>query len=389
MKKILLIALIFLPFLAQSQSDSTVAASKWQFKGYLKSLQTLTFTEGVNSLLTNTLIHNRLNLKYFPNDNFTAAIEIRNRLFYGEQVRWTPNFGNQIDYEKGLIDLSTLLINKQTMVAHSIIDRLWVDWKKGDWNIRLGRQRINWGINTTWNPNDIFNAYNFLDFDYEERPGTDAVKVSYKTGELSRLELAIEPKEKLNASIAALKYDFNVKSYDIQMLSGIYKHDVVIGVGWAGSIGEIGWKGEAAYFIPYEKQNEADTKHPISISTGFDYTMKGGWYVSGSVLFNSNGGNSFDLQQVATTNLSAKNLMPTKWNIMAQVSKGLTPLTRCGFTTVYSPNGQLLIFIPNLTYSIANNWDIDLIGQVFFAEDNQKVFSDLGELVYVRLKWSF
>jgi hypothetical protein len=109
----------------------------------LKNLQTLTFTKGVNSLITNTLIHNRLNLKYLPNDNFTANIEVRNRLFYGEQVRLIPNFGKQIYYENGLVDLSALIVNEQAMVVHSIIDRFWVDWKNDDWNIRLGRQRIN------------------------------------------------------------------------------------------------------------------------------------------------------------------------------------------------------------------------------------------------------
>jgi hypothetical protein len=117
--------------------------------------------------------------------------------------------------------------------------------------------------------------------------------------------------------------------------------------------------------------------------------MKGGWYVSSSILYNSGGGNSFDLQQVATTTLSAKNIMPTKWNIMVQVSKELTPLTRSSLTTVYSPNGNLLIFITSVTYSIASNWDIDLIGQVFYEEDNQKHFDGLGKLIYVRLKWSF
>lgn len=28
-----------------------------------------------------------------------------------------------------------------------------------------------------WNPNDWFNTYNYFDFDYEERPGTDAIRV--------------------------------------------------------------------------------------------------------------------------------------------------------------------------------------------------------------------
>ena len=53
------------------------------------------------------------------------------------------------------------------------------DYRDNKINFRIGRQRINWGTTTIWNPNDIFNAYNFLDFDYEERPGMDGGKFQY------------------------------------------------------------------------------------------------------------------------------------------------------------------------------------------------------------------
>jgi hypothetical protein len=91
--------------------------------------------------------------------------------------------------------------------------------------------------------------------------------VCYKLGELSHLELAVEPKEKLNASISALKYDFNVKSYDIQVLFGLYKKEIVLGFGWAGNLG---WKGEFSSFIPYEKQKEGEKNYLLSMSTGLD-----------------------------------------------------------------------------------------------------------------------
>jgi hypothetical protein len=81
--------------------------------------------------------------------------------------------------------------------------------------------------------------------------------------------------------------------------------------------------------------------------------------------------------------------MPTKWNLMALVSKEITPLTHGSLTFAYSPNGNLLIFVPSLTYSIASNWDIDLIGQTFFAKTPLHTFGNLGNVAYFRLKWSF
>ena len=74
---------------------------------------------------------------------------------------------------------------------------------------------------------------------------------------------------------------------------------------------------------------------------------------------------------------------------MGLVSKEFTPLTHGSLTFVYSPNGNLLIFVPSLTYSIASNWDMDLIGQTFFAKTPLKAFDNLGNVAYFRLKWSF
>jgi hypothetical protein len=61
----------------------------------------------------------------------------------------------------------------------------YLDYTAGKWQFRVGRQRINWGVNLVWNPNDVFNSFSYFDFDYEERPGSDAVRVQYYTGTTS------------------------------------------------------------------------------------------------------------------------------------------------------------------------------------------------------------
>ena len=47
-----------------------------------------------------------------------------------------------------------------------------MDWANEKLQLRVGRQRINWGINTTWNPNDIFNSYNIYDVILINEPDT-------------------------------------------------------------------------------------------------------------------------------------------------------------------------------------------------------------------------
>ncbi|MEL6843300.1 MAG: hypothetical protein AAFP02_08800, partial [Bacteroidota bacterium] len=190
-------------------------AKKLNVGGYVKFLQTQYFVQNpqldTTIGLTDNLFHNRLNLHYYPNEKWDIGIESRNRLFYGDQIKVNPAFSDQVDTYNGLVDLSVRWHDGNGFLLHSIIDRAYVNYSHDKWDITVGRQRINWGINTVWNPHDLFNAFNFLDFDYEERPGSDAIRVQYFPGVVSRAEIAIAPDDTIENSVAAALYIFNVK----------------------------------------------------------------------------------------------------------------------------------------------------------------------------------
>ena len=126
-------------------------------------------------------------------------------------------------------------INAPELVFHTNIDRLWLQYTNKNFEARLGRQRINWGISTIWNPNDIFNTYNFLDFDYEERPGRDALKVSQQFTSLSNFELVASASKVSKENVYAAKYFFNRKNYDFQFIGGFFNEKITLGTGWSGS----------------------------------------------------------------------------------------------------------------------------------------------------------
>ncbi|MEO0470493.1 MAG: hypothetical protein AAF206_12785, partial [Bacteroidota bacterium] len=228
-----------------SFAQSNEEPSKFAAYGYVKYLQTSvmgTFPQLLNvngqlalvdtfGILTNNLVHNRLNFRYYPSDKWTLALETRNRLFFGEQSR-DPSFADQIDQYNGLVDLSVRWAENNGFLLHSVIDRAYVKYAHEKWDIRVGRQRINWGINLAWNPNDLFNAYNFFDFDYEERPGNDAIRVQYFPGPLSNIDVAFAPSDTFSQSIGALRYGFNLKGYDLQVLTGYFQGDLSFGGGW-------------------------------------------------------------------------------------------------------------------------------------------------------------
>ncbi|MNF28129.1 hypothetical protein D3C84_87990 [compost metagenome] len=358
-----------------------------EVNGYIKDMQSTYFMKEIDSNASANLIHNRLNFKLNIAPKFTGRLEIRNRIFYGEIIKQTPNFSESIDQDNGLFDLSYLWIDEESIVAQSMIDRMLIQYSDAKWDITIGRQRINWGINNIWNPNDIFNAYNILEFDYEERPGSDAVRVQHTLNNAGILELAYAPGKNSEEHIAAALYKFNKWQYDFQFLGGIYQTDYVLGGGWAGNIKEAGFKGEMNYFHPQE--NSADSVDTFNLSLMSDITFKDDWYVSFTALYNSNPSNILLTNgSLYSPNISAKSLFPFRYNFHTTVMKTFSPITSLNFSFIYSPEKNTLILFPYYAWNVANNFDIDFILQSFFQEELQS-YENLVNAFFIRGRWSF
>lgn len=374
----------------QTASDST--APKTDLGGYIKYLSSASGAPGLDGILIDNLIHNRVNFTWYPHKKWTVKVELRNRLFYGNQLSLIPNYGALIDQYNGLLDLSVLWANNNQFVLHSVVDRLNVEYLGKKTAFRLGRQRINWGINTVWNPNDLFNAFNYLDFDYEERPGSDAARFTWYTGTLSSFDVAVAPDTQLNQSVMAARYRFNFKTYDIQFIGGYSRGDVVTGLGWTGYIKDAGFKGEASYFIPTQASN--DTSSALVASIALDRQF-GSIYLSLAGLYNgATAAGAPDLAAlsgqagIAAQGVSVRSLFPSRWATVAVAQKQLSPLSSGSIALIYSPNGDLVIGSPTFTLSVAQDWDLDLIGQTFFASNGQQ-WGHLGTSAFFRIRYSY
>ena len=142
----------FFSLVSAQENKNKISTS---INGYVSYLPSLINTEESTDL--SHLFHNRINLKGYYNEKFSFGLGIRNRIFSGKNSNINPDLG--------VTDLSFFLINNNDFKIHSIIDRLWFKYSLENIELSIGRQRVNWGINQIWNSNDLFNAYNFMDFD--------------------------------------------------------------------------------------------------------------------------------------------------------------------------------------------------------------------------------
>ena len=382
-----LIGLILLssPVFGQDSLASAIAPdSKFLFSGYIKDLQTMRTDKNFSDLDATNMVHNRLNFKWLLSDNLTATAELRTRLFAGDDVRRIPGFTHSLRNENELINIQKAWELSNSMVLHSNFERLNMEYQNKKLNVRIGRQRINWGITTTWNPNDIFNAYNFLDFDYEERAGIDGARATYIINSSSTIETAYANTGRSPGNIAAFKYSVNKGNYDIQLIGGMFKNHLTLGTGWAGYIGDAGFKGEMQYFAA-----NPDSKGHLNILLESDYMFENGWYINLGTLVNSNGlSKPVKDWNTVNLNLSPENLMPTKWNAIISTAKEINPLFSANMSLLYSPGANMLILYPSFQYSLATNLDLNLVWQSFFAELDTD-FQGVNNQGILRLKWNF
>ena len=158
------------------------------------------------------------------------------------------------------------------------------------------------------------------------------------------------------------------------------KTNLALGGGWAGNIGNVGFKGEMPLFEPLDSDQVRTYMGTIS----GDYMFANSLYLNGSVLYNSAplGNGNFEL--TSSSNLDVRSLSPFEWSAFVQMSYPFHPLVSAGISAMAFPGNQGVFVNPFLMWSIVNNLDADLIGQLFLNGDPSSVY-----VGYTRIKWSF
>ena len=375
---------VLLVGIRELKSQEVEKPKAWKLKGYLKELVYLQLDKGFVHAYPTNLLHQRLNFSWKAGTHFNTAAELRNRLYWGDEVRLTPGFSAFLNNTNEQVTASVHWMETGNAVLHTNVERLWMEYANTRWNIRLGRQRINWAMASIWNPNDIFNTYNFIDFDYEERPGIDAIRIRYFIKELSYAEAAFSIGKTNDKNVAGIRYFFNTKGFDGQVNAGYYRGCYTAGLAWAGSIKAFGFKGEIQHLSKHELDNSQ-----TNIAIEWDYMHKIMGYWALSFLWNSNGiKQPVKDWEAINLSLSPRNPMPTALNLFLNANKKITPLFNASLSVVFAPITNILILMPTLSYNITNALDVNLVGQSFFAETHSE-FSAISHRSFLRLRWSY
>lgn len=373
---------ILMPISGNAQGNSV------EVKGFLEYSNTTWAPTTSNNWIGLSNIYNRIDLHWYASKEITFYAGLRNNFDYGAMLAaFNPMYEQSLTQDNGFMDLTFKWASGKSYVFYSNIDRLNFNWTHKKLELTVGRQRINWGINLVWNPNDIFNTYNYFNFDYIERPGSDAVLIQYYTGALSSLQVAAKLDYK-NRLTAAAMYKFNIANYDIQLLGGVMNNDIVLGGGWAGQIKGAGFNGEVSYFR--NKEHFSDSTGQWVASVGVNYTFPNSLYLHTSFIYNSTGSTHKAILRnfLDMNNLSPKTLTLSRMNWFWEVSYPITPLIKADVSVIANPYDGSAFVGPSLDFNMTQNLEVYVMGQVFTGK-NHTEYGDYGQFYYLRLKWSF
>lgn len=364
-------------------SFSQEKPKKISLDGYVSTMMSSIFDSISGPFINDNVIHNRLNFKGYISENITMALEFRNRLFVGDMVTSGFSYSDLIERDQGFVDLSWNLLDRRSFFLNTTIDRFWIDFNINKIQARIGRQRINWGQTLVWNPNDIFNAYSYFDFDYIERPGSDAVRIQYYPMPSSVFEVAVKGDNDNKITAAAL-YRFNKWAYDIQFLGGIYSSDeLVFGTGWSGAIGQTSFRGEASWFKAYDHANTGT----VLLTSGLDRNFRNNSLAQFQVMYCNKPASQGYFGSLYSAIMSVKDLAVSKFTAFGSFAYLITPLFVLSGSSMWFPDLKGYYYGISSDYSLAENIDLTFLWQHFKGDLNSEMMR--MNIFFLRYKISF
>lgn len=178
------------------------------------------------------------------------------------------------------------------------LDRFWVLIPVGVADVSIGRQAVSWGSAWFWKPTDRFSPFSPMDIDPDVKRGVDAVRVELLLGRSTGLDLVatFERHEGTDRELWAhggARFRTTWGRYDLALSVARFQlthaSDYMVGGEFAGELGDVGFRGEAAFnYLPETEQWDVEGV------VGADYRFSVGLTLAGELFYNGLGTDDSD-----------------------------------------------------------------------------------------------
>ncbi len=324
----------------------------------------------------------RLRLEFDGNLSRSISYDIQydNEIFFGSYLD-TAEFHSRKNNSGTYWDLESSYLDQSNVFARHGIHRGYLTFALPSFDIRVGRQRIAWGTARLWNPTDILNPLNPIQIEREEREGVDVLLVQNNLGALSQMSLVYAPQDRKSDSSVAGRFRTHAGGFDLSGMAGNFRNDKVVGLDFAGQIGQIGVRGELV------NTRTEEGKNYIQTVIGGDYTFTNTLSIYLEYFYNGQGSSQESEYDFAGL-YAGEALGLARHYLGAYAGYDITPLLAWdNYLIVNLDDGSVFLF-PEFGYSLTANLDWSVGFQLFNGEPGSE-YGTFENIFFSEIQWFF
>jgi hypothetical protein len=383
---LLVLWLLALPL--HAQTDAAASNFQYRFGGYFRSLFSTSHSLFTGAAYGDSLNRLRLTFDSRWESSILLHFDYDNEAHFG-------NLMTQPDFEfvhnrlsNTYFDLFHVWVDEPHVYWDTSLYRGFVTFRHAGGELTLGRQRIAWGTAHFWSSADVFNPISPLQVEADEREGVDAAQLAWRLPRNLRWSVVYAPQNTLNRSTEATRLATTFHNFDLAAFAGRFQRDWVSGATFSGQWRGAGLRGEATYTW----SGTPTQPSALRLTFGSDYQLNPKLYLVGEYFYNqaqplgvnpNQPFNSSDLLRFTDGIFTLD-----RHFISGGVRYAVTPLLHLSGYTVVDAAGPGVFLMPEASYSLSNNSDLKLGGEIF-ASLPQGEFSHVRNLAYVEFTTHF
>lgn len=286
---------------------------------------------------------------------------------------YSVNGGNSLyqvnDFQYEIIDDSSLTLNL-------FPDRALILWQRQDFSLSVGRQAASFGKTFFWNPLDWLSPFTPATIDRTYKPGVDLVRIDLWLSSRSSLALiyGFGDQADFDESATMVAFTFSLPDYDFDGLLGRLKQEWRLGYGFSATpqylLGRA-LRGKLALHLPDHSHTSTYDNNFIRSTVSYDYALPNSLTFLAEYHSNGLGGNKpYQYVMVATDPhlLSGEISNFSEHYLAERLAYDITPLFKGNFALMHNLNDASLALLPAISYSLADEVDMNLSGFFPFGE---------------------
>jgi len=367
--------------------------------GYVKSLTTVSVPDGGDGIW-NGAVTLRVKTEAKWRDRVTLTLHYEISTLWGDSLS-DPAYRSAVMRDPDVFaNLWWPIAEGDSAAVSHTLDRAYLTIKADPMTFIVGRQRIGWGVARFISPIDLFNPFDPLAIDKEERRGTDALVTEVSLGAVTGASRVFAPARDMDAASYALRLYTNRFNYDVALMAGRFTDREVYGLDFSGQIWDVAVWGEAAWNEEDEETSYvvADPSSPVGFSLreskkrymraalGAQYIFPNTLSILVEYYYNGKGESRDDYDWASYADGSEPVL--GRHYLFATVSYEITPLLTGSFSVVHNVADGSVVLAPSVEYSLTENIYLSAGAQVGIGEDTTEFGARPG-LYYLQIRYYF